>query len=343
MLAREHLPVDLQGWRRMHRFQLVIACLLWLCAGTPVVMSQPAPLLTYPRQPIRLLVGFPAGGNVDVLARLLAVHIGPRLGQPILVENRVGQAGTLATVLGARSAADGYTLIMADIGTLAVNPHVYPGFPIDTLHDLQPLSRLVSFQLFVFVPAELPARTLQGFVALVRPWPSRWNFASAGAGGIVHVAGELFMRAAGIELVHVPYRGTVQSMADLANGRVHLQIDSWGAGEALVRSGRVRALANTGRERAPFASEVPTVREQGIDFELNGWQAMVGPAGLPGPIVDRLNAEIRRALNDIDVSQRIRQFGAEPAPSSVEELRSLIALERERMGHIVREAKIKAE
>jgi tripartite-type tricarboxylate transporter receptor subunit TctC len=233
--------------------------------------------------------------------------------------------------------------MMADIGTMAINPNIYRNHPVDTLRDIQPLSRLVAYQLFFFVPAEMPARTLPEFVALARSRPGQWNYASHGVGGIVHIAGELFERAAGLGLVHVPYRGTVQSIADLAAGRVQLQIDIWGAGEAFVQNGRLRVLATSGPERSPLAPGVPTAREQGVDFELAGWQAMVAPAGVPRPITGRLNAEIRRALADPDVARRVRAQGNEPAPTSPEELRELIAADRERMGRILRDAGITAD
>ncbi len=191
-----------------------------------------------------------------------------------------------------------------------------------------------------FDPCNTVARTLSEFVELARPRSGQWNFASAGAGGIVHIAGELFNRTAGLSLVHVPYRGTVQSMADLATGRVQLQIDIWGAGEAFVNGGRLRILATSGAERSPLAPDVPTAREQGLDYAFAGWQAMVAPAGTPLPVVDRLNAEIRRALADPEVARKLRAQGNEPAPSAPEELRGLIAADRERMGRVVRDAGI---
>jgi tripartite-type tricarboxylate transporter receptor subunit TctC len=296
----------------------------------------------WPSRPIRLLVGFPPGGGVDLLGRVLAERLQAALGQPVTIENRPGQAAGLATEIGARAAPDGHTLLMANIGTMTINPHLYRGY-IDTTREVTPISRLVSYNVFVFTPADLPARTLPEFVAYARARPGQLNYGSAGAGGITHVAAELLNRAAGMQLVHVPYRGSAPAMTDLAAGRIQMQTDIWGVGEGMVQSGRVRALAVSGAARSPLAPEVPTAREQGVEYELTGWQAMVGPAGLPRPIVDRVNAELRRALADPEVERRIRQQGNEPAPSSPEELATLIATGREAMGRVIREAGIVAD
>jgi tripartite-type tricarboxylate transporter receptor subunit TctC len=296
----------------------------------------------WPGRPIRLLVGFPPGGGVDLLARVLAEKMAAGLGQPVVIENRPGQAAGLATELGARAAPDGYTLLMANIGTMTINPHLYRGY-LDTTREIAPISRLVTYNVFVFTPAELPARTLPDFVAHARARPGQLNYGSAGAGGITHIAAELLNRAAGIQVVHVPYRGSAPAMTDVAANRVQMQTDIWGVGEGMVQSGRVRALAVSGLVRSPLAPEVPTAREQGIDFELTGWQAIVGPAGLPRPVIERVNAEVRRALADPEVARRIRAQGNEPAPSSPEELASLIAAGRDTMGHVIRDANIQPE
>jgi tripartite-type tricarboxylate transporter receptor subunit TctC len=296
----------------------------------------------WPSRPIRLLVGFPPGGGVDLLARVLAEKMQTGLGQPIVIENRPGQAAGLATELGARSAPDGYTLLMANIGTMTINPHLYRNY-LDTTREVTPISRLVTYNVFVFTPAELPARTLPEFVAHARARPGALNYGSAGTGGITHIAAELLNRAAGMQIIHVPYRGSAPAMTDVAANRVQMQTDIWGVGEGMVQSGRVRALAVSGAARSPLAPDVPTAREQGVDFELTGWQAIVGPAGLPRPIVERVNAEVRRALADPEVARRIRQQGNEPSPSSPEELATLIATGRETMGRVIREAGIQPE
>lgn len=289
----------------------------------------------WPSRTIRLLVGFPPGGGVDLLARVLAEKMQQSLGQPIVIENRPGQAAGLATEQGARAAPDGYTLTMANIGTMTINPHLYRNY-LDTTREVTPISRLVTYNVFVFIPAELPVRTLPEFVAYARARPGQLNYGSAGSGGITHIAAELLNRAAGMQIVHVPYRGSAPAMADVAGGRIHMQTDIWGVGEGMVQSGRVRAIAVSGHRRSPLAPEVPTAIEQGVPFELEGWQALIGPAGLPRPIVDRVNAAVHSALADPEVAQRIRAQGNEPGPSTPEELTALIARGRPAMGEVVR-------
>jgi tripartite-type tricarboxylate transporter receptor subunit TctC len=294
---------------------------------------------SWPNRPIRLLVGFPPGGGVDLLARVLAEKMHQGLGQPLVIDNRPGQAAGLATEMGARAAPDGYTLTMANIGTMTINPHLYRNY-LDTMREVTPISRLVTYNVFVFVPAELPVRSLPEFVAYARARPGQLNYGSAGTGGITHIAAELLNRAAGMQIVHVPYRGSAPAITDVAGGRSHMQTDIWGVGEGMVQSGRVRAIAVSGRQRSPLAPEVPTALEQGVPFELEGWQAMIGPAGLPRPIVDRVNTALHRALADPEVAQRIRAQGNEPAPSTPEELATLIAQGRPTMGEVIRTAGI---
>jgi tripartite-type tricarboxylate transporter receptor subunit TctC len=293
----------------------------------------------WPSRPIRLLVGFPPGGGVDLLARVLAEKMQQGLGQPLVIDNRPGQAAGLATEMGARAAPDGYTLTMANIGTMTINPHLYRNY-LDTTREVTPISRLVTYNVFVFVPAELPVHSLPEFVAYARARPGQLNYGSAGTGGITHIAAELLNRAAGMQIVHVPYRGSAAAITDVAGGRSQMQTDIWGVGEGMVQSGRVRAIAVSGRQRSPLAPEVPTAVEQGVPFELEGWQAMIGPAGLPRPIVDRINASLRRAMADPEVAQRIRAQGNEPAPSTPEELATLIARGRPTMGEVIQAAGI---
>lgn len=295
----------------------------------------------WPSPPIRLLVGFPPGGGAVLLARVLAKKM-QHLGQPLVIENRPGQAVGLATEIGARAAPDGYTLTMANIGTMTINPHLYRNY-LDTTREVTPISRIVTYNVFVFIPAELPVRNLAEFMAYARARPGQLNYGSAGSGGITHIAAELLNRAAGMQIVHVPYRGSAPAMADVAGARIQIQTDIWGVGEGMVQSGRVRAIAVSGPRRSPLAPDVPTAIEQGVPFELEGWQKMAGPAGLPRPIVDRVNAALRNALADPAVLQRIRAQGNEPAASTPDELAALIAQGRPAMGKVIRAAGIAME
>ncbi len=314
-----------------------------LLALLGLLAASPAPAQEWPHaRPIRLLVGFPPGGGVDLLARVVGERLQAALGQAIVVENRPGQAATLATEMGMRSPPDGYTLTMANIGTMTLNPALYRNYPIDPGRDVQPISRLVTYSLFFFVPADGP-RTLADLIADARARPGGVNYGSAGAGGITHVAPEIFARAAGVTMTHVPYRGSAPAMTDVAAGRIDLQLDIWGVGEGNVQAGRVRALATSAAQRSALAPGVPTAKEAGLDWSLSGWQAIIAPRGTPRPIVDRLNAEIRRILADPDAIRRLAAQGNEPAPSTPEELAALIASDSARMGEVIRALGITAD
>ena len=304
----------------------------------PVAIAQDWPL-----RPIRLLVGFPPGGGADILARLLAEKLTAGLGQPVVVENKPGQGGAMATEQGARAAPDGYTFLLANIGTLTLNPAIYPNYPIDPKRDIVPVSRLVTYSLVIFVPSELPARTLPEFVALAKARPGQLNYGSSGNGGVTHIAAEQFKRAAGVDIVHVPYKGSGPAMTDVAAGRLQMQIDLLAVGDPFMQSGKVRALASTSPQRSPLAPNLPTAQELGIPYTWSGWQALVAPGGTPRPIVDRVNNEVRKALADPELVRKLHAQGNVPAPSSPEELTALIAADLERMGTIIREAGIKAD
>ena len=303
--------------------------------------AMPADAQSWPSKPVRLLVGFPPGGGVDLLARVLAERLALSLGQPVVVDNRPGQAATVATEMAAKATPDGYTLLMANIGTMALNPAIYPNYPVTPTRDFAPISRLVTYSLVIFAPADTAPASLIDFVAMARARPGQLNYGSAGNGGITHVAGELFKRAAGVDLMHVPYKGSALAMTDLAAGRLQMQIDILGV--ATPFASRVRPLASTGPQRSALSPQLPTAQELGIPFTLTGWQAIVAPAGTPPAIIDRLNREVRKALADPKVVEKLHAQGNDPAPSSPEELTALIASDGERMGKVIRDAGIKAD
>ena len=308
-----------------------------------VVFASTAAAQDWPTKPIRLLLGFPPGGGADLLARLMADKLSVGLGQPVVVENRPGQGGAIATEMGAKATPDGYTLLMANIGTLTLNPAIYANYPIDPKRDIAPISRLVTYAFVIFVPSDLPAKTLPEFVAMAKARPGELNYGSSGNGGVTHIAAELFKRAAGVDIVHVPYKGSGPAMTDVAAGRLQLQIDLLAVGDPFMQSGKVRALASTSAQRSPLAPHLPTAQELGIPYTWTGWQAIVAPAGTPRPIIDRLNQEVRKALADPDLVRKLNAQGNDAAPSSPEELAALIASDGDRMGKLIREAGIKAD
>ena len=193
------------------------------------------------------------------------------------------------------------------------------------------------------MPADLPAKTLPELIALAKARPGQLNYGSSGSGGVTHIAGELFKRGAGVDMVHIPYKGSAPAMTDVAAGRLQMQIDIPGVAEPFMQSGKVRALASTGAQRSPLVPNLPTAQELGVPFTFTGWQAIVAPAGTPRPVIDRLNREVRKALADPEVIRKLNVQGNDPAPSTPEELAALIESDVNRMGRVIREAGIKAD
>ena len=325
--------------RSRRRAWLGRACLLaLLTAFSPV----PVVAQVWPARPIRLIVAWPPGGGADLVARMVAQQLTTALGQPVVVENRPGAAGTIGSEVGVRAAPDGYTLLAVNLGTMAINPSLYANHPFDTVRDVQPVAQMVTNPFVIFVSAELPIRDLAGYVAHARSRPGVLHFGSSGNGGVTHIAAEMFARVAGVQLVHVPYRGSGPAMTDLAGGRTQMQIDLWAVGEPVVQAGRVRPLALTATARSPLTPDLPTTAEAGLpQYTISSWQGIVAPVGTPMPIVERLSREVRSAVLNADVAARLRATGNEPAPSTPAEFGALIASERERMGVIIREAEIK--
>ncbi len=321
----------------------------WLRRVLPVALlallsAAPAAAQEWPARPIRLIVAWPPGGGADLVARMVAQQLTVALGQPVVVENRPGAAGTIGSEIGVRAAPDGHTLLAVNLGTMAINPALYANHPFDTVRDVQPIGGMVTNPFVIFVSAELPVRDLASYVAHARTRPGVLHFGSSGNGGVTHIAAEMFARAAGVQLVHVPYRGSGPAMNDLAGGRTQMQIDLWAVGEPVVQAGRVRALALTATARSPLTPDLPTTAEAGLpQYTISSWQGVVAPVGTPMPIVERLNREIRAAVLNPEVAARLRATGNEPAPSTPAEFGALIASERERMTAIIREASIKID
>jgi tripartite-type tricarboxylate transporter receptor subunit TctC len=298
----------------------------------------------YPTRPVRVLVGFPPGGGVDLTARPLLQRLQERLGQPFLVENRPGANGNIAMDAAAKSAPDGYTLFFGNGGNLAVTHALYQNLSFDTLRDFAPVAQVVNVPLVFGVPADLPARNLAEFIALARARPGALNMGSGGSGGFPHLAFELFKRQANIDVVHVPYRGSAPALQDLLGGRVQLMIDAYNLMRGAVEAGRVRVIAITSAVRHPSLPDVPTVIEQGIaGYEVVGWQGLVAPASTPEPIRARLEASVREVMQRSDLPQIYIQQGSLPHFADGATMRALIAAERTRWSDIVRAANIVAD
>ena len=289
-----------------------------------------------PERPVRLIVGFAAGGSTDVTARLVAAALGERLGQPVVVENRPGAGGNIAAEAAARAAPDGHTLLMGVSGILAANPALYRNLPFDPVRDFAPISQIAFIPNLVVVHPDLPAADLAGFVAHAKANAGRVHYGSAGNGTSLHLAGALLAARAGLALVHVPYRGGAPATTDLLSGKIQMLASPLVEVVAHVQAGRLRPLAVTTARRSPLLPDVPTVAETIPGFEVALWNGLLAPAGTPPPAIARFAAEAAAALRGAELRNKLAEQGSEPAPSTPEEFARFIRAEIPRWTEIVR-------
>jgi tripartite-type tricarboxylate transporter receptor subunit TctC len=268
----------------------------------------------FPNRPVRVIIGFPAGGPLDQHARLWSEPLAKRLGQPVIVDYKAGAGGTVGAQAVATSAPDGHTLLLANTGTMVINPALYRKLPYDTLNSFVPVARTAQQPLALLVHPDVPARTLPEFVALLKRQPGRLNYGSAGNGGISHLVPEMLKTATGTFMVHIPYRGSAPAFTDLIAGQVQFMAESIPQAAQYAKSGKVRAIAVTSRERNLALPEVPTAIEQGFrGFEVVGFYGVLAPAGTPAPIVERLSLAFSQVLGAGEVRERMVAQGADPA------------------------------
>jgi tripartite-type tricarboxylate transporter receptor subunit TctC len=312
-------------------------------ALTALAVIPPAAAQTYPDRPITLVVPYPAGGGNDVLARLIAEKMAKSLNGAIVVENRGGAGGTIATRQVAKSTPDGYTLLIAT-SSLAINPSLYPNVGYDPRKDFAPIGLIASGANVALVHPSVPARSVAELIALAKEKPGKLDFASTGSGSSVHLAAELFASMAGIKLNHVPYRGSGPALTDLLGGHVAMMFATLPSAIGLVRDGKVRALGVTGPNRSNAFPDLPTIAEAGLPgYESVLHYGLVAAAGTPRAIVEKLNAALREALADDSLRARLATEGAEPLPSTPEEYAADIDREEIKWSKIVRESGAKGE
>jgi tripartite-type tricarboxylate transporter receptor subunit TctC len=291
----------------------------------------------YPDKPVHLIVPFPPGGGADNLARLIMPRVAKALGQSIVIENKPGAGGNLGAELAARAPADGYTLFYGTNGTHAINQHLYREMRFDPVKDFAPVSRMTEIAAMLVVNPQLPVHSVAELIQYAKANPDKMNFASAGNGTTSHLAGEMFKRAAGVEIVHIPYRGGALAVTDLISGQVQMMIDVMPNAYPLAKDGRVRGIAVSTAKRFPGAPEYPTIAESGLaGFEASAWDGIFVPAGTPAPVIARLNAAIRTALEDPEIVAALRARGATPIPTSPEEFARHITASSEKWGRVVR-------
>ena len=313
-------------------------------AAIAAFLSFSAAAQSYPSKPIRLIVPFAAGGGNDNVARLVGKRLADGLGQPVVVDNRPGAGGVVGAELAAKSAPDGYTLFLGGVGSHAINPNLHEKLPYDPIKDFAPVALLAQAPLVLVVHPSVPAKSVAELTAYARAHPGKLNFASNGNGSSSQLAAVMFDSMAGVEMVHVPYKGLSPALADLLSGQVQLMFSSVVAILPHIKAGKLRGLAVTGTKRLASLPGLPTIAESGLPgYEASSWYGILAPAGTPRDIVMKLNAELAKALEQPEVRNSLLAEGAEPVGGSPEAFAAHIRAEKERLGKLIRDAKIRLE
>jgi tripartite-type tricarboxylate transporter receptor subunit TctC len=323
--------------------RIVLGAMFCLAAGA---LSNPGVLRAqaYPVKPIRLIVPQPPGGGNDTIARLVAERIAKPLRQQVVVENRAGASGLVAAETVSRAPADGYTLLLGNVATLAILPNLQKKIPYDSLRDFDPVSLIASAPMLVVVHPSVPVRTVKELVAFAKARPGEINYASNGIGSSTHLATEMFRQMTGIDIVHVPYKGLSGAMTDLVSGQVPLMFSSAVAMLPHVKNKRLRAIAMTGETRSVAIPDVPTVAEAGVPgFSAGSWYGIVAPAGTPRPVIDTLNREIVAATRSPEISERLNREAVIPVAGTPEAFGAHIRAEFTRMAKVVKASDIRLE
>jgi len=303
------------------------------------VLAQP-----YPSKPIRLVVPFPAGGTTDILAREVGQRLALSLGQPVVIDNRPGAAGNIGSELVAKSAPDGYTLLMATVGTHAINPNLYARMPYDHIKDFAPVVLVAGVPNVLEVTPSLPVHSVADLIKLAKEKPGQINFASSGSGTSIHLSGELFKTMAGVDMTHVPYKGSAAAITDLIGGQVQVMFDNLPSSLPQIKAGKLRAIAVTSAQRAPALPDVPTIAESGLPgFEATSWFGLVAPAGTPSSIIGRINADVNQWLQSSEAKEKLLAQGAVAAGGSPEQFTAYIRSETEKWSRVVKASGAKVD
>jgi len=320
------------------RHRLVVAALAAACSLAPLLAAGQS----YPGKPIRFIVPFAPGGGNDILGRIVALKLNQSFGVPVVVDNRPGAGGTLGTDITAKSQPDGYTILINNL-SVAVNVTLYSKLPFDPLKDLQTISLVGRQPNILVVHPTLPAKSWKELYALAKQRPGQLAFSSGGVGSSSHLAGELLKVVAGIDMVHVPYKGMGPALIDLISGQVQLSMATLASALPHIRNQRMRPLAVSTAERVAVVPDVPTLREAGLrDYEHSTWYGLFVPARTPRPVVERLNDSVRKIVTSDDVKQKFSPQGVEPASNSPEEFRTFLTAEIAKWAKVVRSAGLRA-
>jgi len=322
-----------------YRSRRILFCALALLFGATAGTQSMAQ--SYPSKPIRLIIPFTPGGSTDILGRVVGQSLTEAWGQQVLIENKPGAGGAIGAEAAARAAPDGYTLFMGHVGTLAVNPALYPKLPYDPVKDFVPITLIAMVPNVLVVNPAVPAKTVQELIGLAKAKPAQLNYGSGGQGSAAHLAVEYFKLMTKTDIVHVPYKGTVPAVTDLMAGRITLTMTGLPPLLPQIRAGKLRALGVATGKRLPQLPEVPTIAEAGVPgFEATQWYGLLAPAGTPKAIIDRVHVEIARALVKPGVRTRLETAGADPVSMTPAEFAGFISSETTRWGRVIREAAI---
>ena len=316
----------------------------WFAAAALAAISAASPAQGYPNKSIRLIVPFPAGGPTDVIARAVAQKLTESMGQPVVIDNRGGSGGNIGADIVAKSAPDGYTLLMGIVSTHAINASLYSKMPYDTVKDFAPITRTGAATIIMIAHPSVPAKSIKEFIALATAKPGQFSFASPGSGTPHHLAGELLKTVAGIDMAHIPYKGAAPAVIDLMGGQVPVGFVSLPAALPHVKAGKLTALGITDSKRSAIAPDITTFAESGLaGYELENWYGALAPAGTPKDIIDKLNAEIVRALQLPDVKERLHSQGFEIRTSTPEQFAAFIRTEIVKWAKIVKASGAKVD
>ena len=306
-----------------------------------VATSAPA---QYPTKPIKLIVPFPPAGSTDLSARAVAGKLGERLGQPVIIENKPGAGGNIGTDVVAKAPPDGYTLLVGTVGTHAINPSLYSKMPYDHIKDFVPVILLSSTPNVLVVYPGLPVNSVADVIKLAKAKPGELNFASSGSGTSIHLSGELFKSMAGLQMTHIPYKGSGPMQIDLISGQVNMSFDNLSAAMAQIKGGKLKALAVTGKQRSPMLPDVPTVAESGLPgYEAISWNGVFAPAGTPKEIVDKLAREIDAILKTPETRKFFAEQGGEVGGGTPDQLAAFVRAETAKWSKVVKESGAKVD
>lgn len=324
-----------KGDKRMKRMaKLIAATALVLQAGA--VMAQ-----SYPSRPITIVLGFPPGGAIDIIARQIAPKMSADLGQPVVVENKPGAGGVIGMQSVARAEPDGYTVFMGTMGNFSITPVLNKDLPYNVQKDFSPITQVASSGFVLYVNTQLPVKNVAELIAYAKANPDKMNFSSSGNGGLPHMAAEMFNSAAGVKMTHVPYKGSAPSIQDLMAGQVQLTFEAVAIGLPHVQAGKLRALATTGSQRLSVLPDVPIVAETIQGFSVTNWFGMAAPANTPADRINRLQKAVADALKQSDVKQKLAQLGVDPVADSPTQFGAFIQSETNRWAKVIQDANIK--